>query len=130
MSYSQTQQTKHDVPFTPKLPKPGIKEQSWKYIDTWDSYLTACNPKDDTDEEQVTKCVKDTCLVLPLAAAQDLQTLGLGSSPAARSLIDDRPETNKRTNINKTAQQTKEKQYDYAMDGQDLPRRRFWRKNR
>ena len=51
--------------------------------------------KNDTDEKQVTKYVKDTCLVLLLAAAQDLQTLGLGSSPAARSLIDGRPKTSK-----------------------------------
>jgi hypothetical protein len=32
----------------------------------------------------------DTCLKIPLAAAQDLESRCLGNSPAARTLRDDR----------------------------------------
>jgi hypothetical protein len=35
-------------------------------------------------------CIKDTCLQIPLATAQDLQSQGLANSPAARSLRDHR----------------------------------------
>jgi hypothetical protein len=37
-----------------------------------------------------TICVKDTCLQIMLAAARDLQSLCLGSSPVAHSLCNDR----------------------------------------
>jgi hypothetical protein len=53
---------------------------------TWDSNLIACTPID-MNEKYVTKCVEDTCLVLLLAAAQDIQSLGLESSSVAHSLI-------------------------------------------
>ncbi len=36
-----------------------------------------------------TICIKDTCLQISLAAAQDLQSRGLANSPVARSLCDD-----------------------------------------
>jgi hypothetical protein len=46
-------------------------------------------------------CVKDTCLRIPLVAARGLQSRCLGSSPAARSLRDDRQvENNNTTRIN------------------------------
>jgi hypothetical protein len=40
-------------------------------------------------QEIGTICVKDTCLQIPLAAAQALQSGCLGNSLAARSLRDD-----------------------------------------
>jgi hypothetical protein len=36
-----------------------------------------------------TICIKDTCLQIPLAATQDLQSQGLANSLAAHSLRDD-----------------------------------------
>jgi hypothetical protein len=42
-----------------------------------------------------TICIKDICLRIPLVAARDLQSRGLGNSPAARSLRDDRQLKNK-----------------------------------
>jgi hypothetical protein len=49
-------------------------------------------------QEIGTTCVKDTCLQILLAAAQDLQNQCLGSSPMARSLINDRQAKNKQYN--------------------------------
>jgi hypothetical protein len=44
-----------------------------------------------------TICIKDTCLQIPLAAARGLRSQCLGSSPATRSLRDDRRARNNNT---------------------------------
>jgi hypothetical protein len=56
--------------------------------------ILACIPID-RYKEIGTICVKDTCLQLLLAAAQDIQSRGLGNSSAAHSLCDDRQAENK-----------------------------------
>jgi hypothetical protein len=50
---------------------------------------------------QGTTCVNDTCLDIPLAVAQDLQSRGLENSSVARTLINDRQAKNKQHHKNK-----------------------------
>jgi hypothetical protein len=47
-------------------------------------------------------CVKDSCLQIPLTAAQDLQSRGLGNSLTTCSLHDDRQAENKQYTQNKS----------------------------
>jgi hypothetical protein len=64
-----------------------------------------------------TTCIKDTCLRIPLAVAQGIQSRCLGNSPRARSLLEDRQAGNKQWNkINKTELQTNDYQQYDAMD--------------
>jgi hypothetical protein len=63
-------------------------------------YLPACNPIDRI-EGIGTICIKDTCLDIPLAASQGLQSRCLESSSVAGSLINDRYAKNKQHNKHK-----------------------------
>jgi hypothetical protein len=58
--------------------------------------ILACIPID-RYKKIGTICIKDTCLRISLAAARGLQRRGLGNSPPARSLRDDRQARNNNT---------------------------------
>jgi hypothetical protein len=62
--------------------------------------ILACIPID-RYKKIGTICIKDACLQIPLAVAQYLQSCGLGNSPAACSLRDDRQARNKQYKKNK-----------------------------
>jgi hypothetical protein len=61
-------------------------------------------------QEIGTTCVKDTCLKIPLAAARGLRSRGLGNTPSACSLLDDRQAGNKQYTQNKSNRTTEEYQ--------------------
>jgi hypothetical protein len=63
--------------------------------------ILACIPID-RYKKISTIYIKDTCLQIPLAATQDLQSRGLGNSLAARSLRDDPQAGKNNTKINKS----------------------------
>jgi hypothetical protein len=70
-------------------------------LPTISTTILACIPID-RYRKIGTICVKDTCLQILLAAAQDLQSRGLGNSLAACSLHDDQQAGNKQYNKNKS----------------------------